>query len=231
MLQSEIGKHLVEVASAILPITGIVLFLHFFVAPMGGEALARFLGGTIMVSTGLLLFLHGVKSGLLPMGEAVGSELPRYGSVALVLATALGLGIVVTMAEPDVRVLALQVDLVSQGEISRNMLVLVVSLGVGVCVCAAVLRIILGFPIAWFFAGGYLLILVLSFFTPDHFVPVAFDAGGVTTGPVTVPFILALGIGIASVLGGRSALSDGFGLIGIASIGPVIGVMILGMLR
>jgi hypothetical protein len=231
MLLRELGKHLSEVASAILPITGIVLFLHVFRRPNGREALVRFLGGALLVSVGLLLFLHGVKAGLLPMGEAVGSELPRYGSVALILAAGLGLGIVVTMAEPDVRVLAHQVDIVSNGEISRNVLVLVVSLGVGVCVCAAALRIILGFPIAWFFAVGYLIILALSYFTPAHFVPVAFDAGGVTTGPVTVPFILALGIGIASVLGGRSAMSDGFGLIGIASIGPVIGVMILGLLR
>ncbi|MEG6551436.1 DUF1538 domain-containing protein [Desulfocurvibacter africanus] len=225
----ELLKHLPEVASAILPITGIVLFLHAFVAPMDGESLARFLGGALFVSVGLLLFLQGVKTGLLPMGETVGAELPRFGSVALILGAALILGIVVTMAEPDVRVLAHQVGIVSSGAIGSGKLVLVVSLGVGACVCAAVLRIILGVPIAWFFAIGYLLIIALSFVTPDQFVPVAFDAGGVTTGPVTVPFILALGIGIASVLGGRSAISDGFGLIGIASIGPVIGIMILGL--
>ncbi|MFW6324587.1 MAG: DUF1538 domain-containing protein [Desulfovibrionales bacterium] len=224
----EFYKHVVEVVSAIFPITGIVLFLHVFIAPMGEEALIRFLCGSVFVSAGMLLFLQGVKTGLLPMGESVGSELPRYGSVVLILSTAFILGTVVTMAEPDVRILALQVEMVSNGEVSRNMLILAVSLGVGICVLAAVLRIILGFPIAWFFAVGYLSILILSFFTPDHFVPVAFDAGGVTTGPVTVPFILALGIGIASVLGGRSAVSDGFGLIGIASIGPVIGVMLLG---
>jgi hypothetical protein len=135
-----------------------------------------------------------------------------------------------TVAEPDVRVLAHHVDFVSEGRIAKSFLILTVALGVGIFVCMAVLRIILGVPISYLLAGGYLMIIVFSFFTTPDFVPIAFDAGGVTTGPVTVPFILALGIGTASVLGGRSSITDGFGLVGLASIGPVLGVMILGML-
>ena len=96
-------------------------------------------------------------------------------------------------------------------------------------VAMAMLRILLGFPIAYLMAAGYIIIIILSFFTPVEFVPVAFDSGGVTTGPMTVPIILALGLGFSSVLAGKSAMSDGFGLIGLASIGPVIGVMVMGM--
>jgi len=137
---------------------------------------------------------------------------------------------VATVAEPDVRVLAHQVDIVSEGQIGKTPLILTVALGIGFFVAMAVLRIILGLPIAYVLGGGYLLVLVLSLFTPPDFVPIAFDAGGVTTGPVTVPFILALGIGTASVLGGKSSIADGFGLVGLASIGPVIGVMLLGLI-
>jgi len=135
----------------------------------------------------------------------------------------------VTVAEPDVRVLALQVDMVSGGQIPGSLLVLTVALGVGIFVALALLRIVLNVPITYLLAGGYGVVIVLSLFTPATFVPVAFDAGGVTTGPMTVPFILAIGLGTASVLRGRSNLADGFGLVGLASIGPIIGMMVLGL--
>jgi hypothetical protein len=190
---------------------------------------ARFLIGALMVMAGLLLFLQGVKIGLLPMGEAVGSELPKRGSIAFLLFFAFLLGFAVTVAEPDVRVLAHQVDFVSHGMVGSNLLIFTVAVGVALFVAMAMLRIVLKVPITWLLAGGYLLILLLSFITPASFVPIAFDAGGVTTGPVTVPFILALGLGTVAVMGGRSSFADGFGLVGLASIGPVIGVMLLGM--
>ncbi len=219
-----------EVLMAVAPIALVVVLLQVSIIHMPSALFARFLIGTVLVMIGFMLFLQGVKIGLLPMGEIMGAELPKRAGLSLLLATAFLLGFVVTIAEPDVRVLAHQVDFVSQGQIGKEPLIITVALGVGVLVCLAMLRIILGIPIAYLLAGGYLAILVLSLFTPPDFVPIAFDAGGVTTGPVTVPFILALGIGTASVLGGRSSLSDGFGLVGIASIGPVLGVMILGII-
>jgi hypothetical protein len=147
----------------------------------------------------------------------------------LVIGIAFLIGFAATIAEPDVMVLTRQVDTVSNGSIAQNVLVYIIGIGVAFFVAMAMVRIILNFPIAYLIAAGYIVIIVLSFFTPARFVPVAFDAGGVTTGPMTVPIILALGLGFSSVLAGRSALSDGFGLIGLASIGPVIGVMVMGM--
>ena len=182
-----------------------------------------------MVITGMVLFLLGVDIGILPMGKALGAELPRRGSLPLIIGIAFLIGFVATIAEPDVIVLTNQVDTVSGGAIAKNILVYIIAVGVAFFVATAMLRILLGFPIAYLMAAGYIIIIILAFFTPAEFVPVAFDAGGVTTGPMTVPIILALGLGFSSVLSGKSAMSEGFGLIGLASIGPVIGVMVMGM--
>ena len=219
-----------ETLQAVLPLAAIVLILQVLVLAMPIAVILRFVLGTVLVLAGLLLFLKGVRIGLLPMGQAIGAELPKKVPFGWLLVLAFILGFAVTVAEPDVRVLAYQVDYVSEGEIARSVLVLSVALGVGISVSLAILRILLGVPIAYVLAAGYAVVLILSFFVPANFLPVAFDAGGVTTGPVTVPFILALGIGVVSVLGGKSAIGDGFGIVGIASIGPVIGVMLLGII-
>lgn len=218
-----------ETLQAVMPLAALVLVFQAAVLSMPAAVIVRFLVGTVMVTTGLFLFLRGVRASLLPIGRAIGAEMPKRVAFGVLLVLAFALGFAATVAEPDVRVLAHQVDIVSAGEIGRGILILAVALGVGVSVSLAMLRIFLGVPIAWILGVGYVAVLVLSFFVPAHFVPVAFDAGGVTTGPVTVPFILALGIGVVSVLGGKSALADGFGIVGIASIGPVVGVMLLGI--
>jgi hypothetical protein len=218
-----------EVATAILPLVLAVVILQFTIVRMPSQLFLQFIIGAIMVIAGMILFLLGVDIGILPMGKALGAELPRRGSLALVIVVAFLIGFAATIAEPDVIVLTNQVDTVSGGTISQNLLVFIIAIGVAFFVAMAMLRILLGFPIAWLMAAGYLIIIILSFFTPPAFVPVAFDSGGVTTGPMTVPIILALGLGFSSVLAGKSALSDGFGLIVLASIGPVIGVMVMGM--
>ncbi|MBM3297062.1 MAG: DUF1538 domain-containing protein [Candidatus Aminicenantes bacterium] len=218
-----------ETLQAVMPLAALVLVFQAAVLSMPAAVIVRFLVGTVMVTAGLFLFLQGVRTSLLPIGRAIGAEMPKRVSFGVLLVLAFALGFAATVAEPDVRVLAYQVDIVSGGEIGRGILILSVALGVGVSVSLAMLRIFLGVPIAWILGVGYVAVLVLSFFVPAHFVPVAFDAGGVTTGPVTVPFILSLGIGVVSVLGGKSALADGFGIVGLASIGPVVGVMLLGI--
>jgi len=229
-VSSKLKDNLLEVVMAVMPITLVVTLLQVLLISLPMALFIRFLMGSLMVMIGLALFLQGVKIGLLPMGEIIGAELPQKASLPIILLTSFVLGFLVTVAEPDVRVLAYQVDLVSEGEIAKDLLIVAVALGVAVFVCMALLRIILGFPIAYLLAIGYAAVLLLSLFTPARFVPIAFDAGGVTTGPVTVPFILALGIGTASVLGGRSSIGDGFGLVGLASIGPILAVMLLGVI-
>jgi len=219
-----------EILYAVLPITVVVIILQFTLIWLPTEVFLQFLIGVVMVSSGLILFLIGVHVGLLPIGEMIGSALPKTGKISLVVLFAFLMGFVVTVAEPDVRVLATQVDIVSQGEISKNLLIIVVALGVAIFVGLAMLRIILSIPITYILVVGYGLIFLLAAFTPPNFVPISFDAGGVTTGPMAVPFILALGVGVARVLGGKTASADGFGLVALASIGPVLAVLLLGVI-
>ncbi|MEB1809202.1 MAG: DUF1538 domain-containing protein [Bacillaceae bacterium] len=219
-----------EVVYAILPITLVIVILQFTLIWLPMEVFFQFLAGVVMVSLGLMLFLLGVHIGLLPVGEMVGSALPKTKKIGLILFFGFLLGFVVTVAEPDVRVLALQIDQVSNGEISRNILVYSVALGVGIFVALAMLRIVFNISIKWLLVGGYGLVFLLAAFTPAHFIPISFDAGGVTTGPMTVPFILALGVGVASVLRGKTSSSDSFGLVALASIGPILAVLLLGVI-
>jgi hypothetical protein len=218
-----------EVLKAMLPLVIVIIIMQFALIKMPIGLFLQFLAGAVMTIAGMLLFLLGIEVGILPMGSAVGAELPRRRSLLLVVAIAFLIGFAATIAEPDVIVLTGQIDRVSQGGISDNILIYVIGIGIAFFVTLAMLRIVLGFRMAYLLAAGYLVVIVLSFFTPAEFVPVAFDAGGVTTGPMTVPIILSLGIGFSSVLAGRSAISDGFGLIGLASVGPIIAVMIMGI--
>ncbi|MGA8942425.1 MAG: DUF1538 domain-containing protein [Thermoactinomyces sp.] len=219
-----------EVIMAILPMTALIFILQYTVIWLPTEVFLQFLIGVVMVGLGLFLFLIGVDIGLTPVGEMIGSALSRLGKIGLVVLFSVILGIATTIAEPDVIVLASQVDMVTDGAIPKSILILTVALGVGIFVGLAILRILLDIPITYLIIGGYSLIFVLSFFAPTEFVPVSLDSGGVTTGPMTVPFILALGVGVASVLGGKSASTDGFGLVALASIGPVISVLLLGVI-
>lgn len=219
-----------EILQAIMPIAVLVIVLQLIFFDRPGPLIAQFMVGLVMVSAGLGLFLLGVKVGLLPLGEIIGSELPQLGSFTLLLIFTMFIGIAVTVAEPDVRVLAHQVDQVSGGEISKRMLVTFVAIGVGLFMAIAVARVVLGIPMSYLLVAGYAAIFALSAFVPPHFVPISFDSGGVTTGPMTVPFILALGVGLTSVLGGKSSLADSFGFVALASIGPVIAVMLLGVI-
>jgi hypothetical protein len=224
----DIRETIHEVFYAILPLTVVVLVLQFTFIWLSMEMLLQFLVGVVLVSAGLILFLWGVQVALLPIGELIGACLPRLGKAWLVVFFGVLLGFAATVAEPDVRVLAMQVDQVSGGEISKNFLIYTVAAGVAFFVGLAMLRIILSIPISYLLVASYGLVFLLAAFTPAHFVPVSFDAGGVTTGPMTVPFILALGVGVASVLGGKTASADGFGLVALASIGPILAVMLLG---
>lgn len=224
----EIGK---EILQAVIPVAVFVIIIQLILFEEPLLVIAQFLVGVLFVTLGLGLFLLGVKVGLLPLGEIIGSELPQKGTFVTILLAVLFLGIAITVAEPDVRILAHQIDLVSGGEISKNILINFVALGVGIFMVIAVARVFLGIKIKYILIAGYTIIFVLSLFIPPHYVPISFDAGGVTTGPMTVPFILALGVGLTSVLGGgKSTMSDSFGYVALASIGPVLAVMLLGVI-
>ncbi len=220
-----------EVAKAITPLIVIVCILQWTLVKAPTALFIQFLIGSFMTTVGMMLFLMGIDTGILPMGRTIGAELPKKGSVLLIMAVAFAFGFATTVAEPDVLVLSKQVDLIAQGAISGNSVLYVIAVGVGISVAMGMLRIVLGIRMAYLLTTAYTIILILSFFAPAEFVPLAYDSGSVTTGALTAPVVIALALGLSSVLAGRSAVSDGFGLLGFASIGPIIAVMILGLLR
>ena len=229
-MQDDLKETTWQIFQGIMPVALLVLILQFTILGMPLETVGKFLVGAVMVTAGLSLFLVGLKISIIPMGEAIGSELPQIGHIVVILFWAFFLGFSATLAEPPVRVLASYVEIASAGELAGNMIIIVTALGIGLFIAMAILRIALQVPITYIFVGGYTLILVLSFFTSPEFVPVSFDASGATTGPVTVPVILSLGVGVTSVLGGKSSVQEGFGLVGIASMGPILALMLMGVI-
>lgn len=218
-----------ETLMATLPIISVVLAMQIFVLRSPIEDVLLFIGTAIMVVVGFTLFLVGVRWGMLPIGEAVGAEMPQQGSLPFVIVVMFTLSFLVTIAEPDVRVLASLVESVSAGMLDRTQFIFVIGFGVAFFMVVSALRTLYGVSIKKLLAVGYSIVIALSFITPAEFLAVSFDAGGVTTGPMTVPIILSLGVGISAVLSGRRDLSNTFGFIGLASIGPIIGVMLMGV--
>lgn len=219
-----------ETAFSVLPVMAIVILLGLTVAPLGTTLLVNFAFGGILLIVGLTLFLVGVDIGILPIGERSGAALTAKKNLPLLLIAAFVIGLMVTIAEPDVQVLAGQIQSVS-ASINKWMLVIMIAIGVGLFVTLGLLRTVLSWKLKWVFIISYILVFALAFICPDEFQGVAFDSGGATTGPMTVPFIMALGVGVAAV---RSTSSkngdDSFGLTGIASIGPIAAVCIYGLI-
>ncbi len=224
----DLKKEFLEVFQAVLPVSLLIVLLQVTLVRMPLADFVQFLLSAALAIVGLALFLYGVKLGLLPLGEMLGSELPGRG-VTVLLVFGFMLGFVVTVAEPDVRIFTSQVSQASDGFVSQNVLIYSISLGVGISVLLAILRTLFNLQLAHVLLPCYALVFALSYFVPRDYFPIAFDGGAVTTGPITVPFLLALYVGVVSVLAGRSEVSQGFGLVAIASIGPILAVMLLGV--
>ena len=219
-LQEKISESL----SSVLPITAIVLVLSISIAPLTPGALILFLFGAILLVAGLGLFTLGVDISMLPMGEGVGVELAKRKHLAIPLLVCFVLGVVITIAEPDLQVLAHQIR-----SIPNMVLILSVALGVGAALMVAMLRVRLKIRLSHVLLVCYAAVFILAFLTPDSFLSVAFDSGGVTTGPITVPFIMALGVGMASMRNDKNSGSDSFGFVSLGSVGPILAVMLLGV--
>lgn len=227
---SILREKLVEVLKAVGPLVGIACLLQLALVGGTTAAFVQFLLGSVLVVAGMVLLFMGVDLGILPMGRFIGAELPKKGSVALIVAVTFALGFAITVAEPDVLVLAQQVEGASQGAMSGHVVLYVIALGMAVFLAAAMARIVFGFPIKQLLAATFSLMLVLSLLTSPDLVPLAYDAGSVTTGVLTTPVVIALAGGLSAVLAGRSAMADGFGLLGFASIGPIIAILLMGFL-
>lgn len=214
-----------EALRAVLPIIGIVLLLCFGMAPISPSILLCFLIGAALLLVGMMFFTLGAEVAMTPMGERIGTSLTKSRKLWLVVGISFLLGAIITISEPDLQVLAQQVPAVP-----NMILILSVACGVGVFLVMSFLRMLFGIPLPPLLLIFYFIIFVLAFFVPEDFLGVAFDSGGVTTGPMTVPFIMALGIGISSIRSDRHAADDSFGLVALCSIGPILAVMILSMI-
>ena len=214
-----------EAVRAVLPIVCIVLLLSFTIAPISPSILLCFLMGAALLLVGMMLFSAGAEIAMTPMGERVGTAMTRTKKLGIVVVLSFLLGLIITISEPDLQVLAEQVP-----SVPNIILILSVACGVGVFLVVALLRMLFSIALPPLLVGCYTLVFVLSFFVPREFLAVAFDSGGVTTGPMTVPFIMSLGVGISAIRSDRHAADDSFGLVALSSVGPILAVMILGMI-
>ena len=221
----KLKEKLWEALRAVLPIVGIVLALCFSVAPISPSILLCFLLGAVMIVLGMMFFTLGAQASMTPMGERVGTAVTRSRRLPVIIGMGFLLGFLITISEPDLQVLAGQVPAVPS-----MTLILAVAAGVGAFLVLALLRMLLGIPLSPVLVFSYAVVFVLALFVPRDFLAVAFDSGGVTTGPMTVPFIMALGVGISAIRSDRHAADDSFGLVALCSIGPILAVLILGMI-
>ncbi len=223
-------KSFQDVLTAIVPMTLFIILLTFIFAPLSFETLMTFLLGAGMMILGMTLFLFGADHSMMEVGDLVGKFFVKKKKLSLLIVLGFSIGFVITVAEPSLQVLAQQVFDISNGNISRLLLLSTVSVGTGVFLVGALLRAVFRWSYYQLMLVGYLITFGLSFFTAKEFMPIAFDAGGVTTGPITVPFILAVAVGLTSMTKQRKNENDSFGMVGIASLGPILTVMILGVI-
>lgn len=220
-----------EVLMAVLPITIIVAVLNYTLTPLAPHIFLRFLAGAVFIVVGLSIFLLGVDIGITPIGNQMGASIARTNKLWIVVIAGLVLGFAISVAEPDLHILAQQVENITSANIEKITLVLVVSLGIALMLCLGFLRIVLNLALNRILTVLYLLVFVLAYFTPTEFLAISFDASGATTGAVTVPFILALAVGVSALKKDSKASEiDSFGMVAIASAGAIIAVMIMGIL-
>lgn len=220
-----------EVLYSVLPITAIVVLLHFTLTPLEPQFLFRFLIGAAMVLVGLSIFLFGVDIGITPIGNVLGEGIAKSNRIWMVVISGLILGFFISVAEPDLHILASQVSAVTGNLVSKTDIVVVVSIGIAALLALGLWRTIFGFPLYKLLTILYVLIFGLSLFTSQEFLAISFDASGATTGALTVPFILALAIGVSAMKkDSKASEKDSFGLVAVASTGAIISVMIVSIL-
>lgn len=220
-----LGEKVREALASVLPITIIVLILCFTVVPVPTDILLAFLMGAVLLIVGMGFFTLGADTAMTPIGERVGAAITKSRKLWVVVTIGFLIGVIVTVSEPDLQVLANQVP-----GVPNAILVGAVAVGVGAFLVIAMLRILFKIPLNRMLIIFYIMVFALSFFIPEDFLAVAFDSGGVTTGPMTVPFIMALGLGVSSIRSDENAAQDSFGLVALCSVGPILAVMVLALI-
>lgn len=221
-----------EVLASVLPITIIVILLNFTLTPLPHHMLIKFLIGSSLIIAGLTIFLAGVDIGVTPIGVHMGSSIAKSNRILIVAISGLVLGFTISIAEPDLHILADQVKFVTSGVISKESIVIVVSIGIAVMIAIGLLRIVFNKGLNVLLAVIYGIILILALFTSKEFLAISFDASGATTGALTVPFMLALAAGVSKLKKNHdSSEEDSFGLVAIASSGAIIAVMAMNIIK
>lgn len=213
-----------ESLASVLPITSIVLILSVVMFPLEIGAVALFLAGAVLLITGMGFFQLGAEMSMTPLGQGIGGQLVKNRKLPMIIAGCFLMGALITISEPDLQVLANQV-----ASIPNRVLVLTVAAGVGIFLVIAVLRILFKVSLSRLLTILYIALCFVALAAPSEFLAVAFDSGGVTTGPMTVPFIMALGVGLSASRGDKEGTSDSFGLVALSSIGPILMVLLLGI--
>lgn len=219
----KLKEKMLESLAAVLPITGIVMVLSIFLVPLNVGTVVMFFVGAVMLTLGMGMFQLGAEIAMSPLGEGIGVQVSKSKSVLMMIVVSFLMGVLITIAEPDLQVLSNQVP-----SIPNAVLIWTVAIGVGIFLAIAVLRIVWKIDLSKLLMIFYAALLLVSFFVPKEFLSVAFDSGGVTTGPMTVPFIMAMGVGLSSIRSDKDASSDSFGLVALSSIGPILAVIVLG---
>jgi len=217
-----LNKKLIESLQAVCPIMLLVLLLAFIFVPVPAGTMLAYLFGGVMLILGMMFFNLGAELSMETMGEQLGAKITKTKKLYIILPLAFLLGLLITISEPDLQVLANQV-----ASIPSTALIFTIAIGVGLFLVCAFLRMVLRISLQTMLIISYGILIILSFFVPKDFLAVAYDAGGVTTGPMTVPFIMSFGVGIAAIRSDSKAADDSFGLVALCSVGPILAVMIL----
>jgi len=219
-----------EVTLALSPVIILFALAQIFVLKLPRKKLLRIFQGSVYAFIGLVLFLQGVNIGFMPVGEMMGSILASFAYNWILIPLGFVLGFAAVMAEPAVQVLTEEIERVSGGSINKRAILIALCLGVGLSVALAMAKILIGIPLWYFVLPGYVLAFILSRFVNPSFIAIAFDSGGVATGPMTVTFILSMTVGVAAVLEGRNPLLDGFGTVALVAMMPILTILLLGFL-
>ncbi len=237
----QFAHNLTDSAKDLAPIVLVIAFFQIIVIQQPIPNIDNIIIGAGFVLIGLTLFIHGLKLGLFPIGEVLAFSFVKKGSIAWLLVFSFALGFGATIAEPDLIVMANEAAKVAQfgGIITSDVeldhyaqtLRYTVAIAVGLSVVIGVIKILKGWPIQYLIISGYLMVMLVTLLAPNFIIGIAYDAGGVTTGPITVPLLTALGVGLSSSIRARNPLIDGFGMIAIASLLPIIAVMLFGIFQ
>lgn len=222
---------IIESLTSILPIALIIIVLSMTFTPLGSGTFVLFMVGVVLLILGLGCFTLGADMSMLVIGEKIGSAMTHSRKIWLIALLSFVIGIIVTIAEPDLQILAEQVPAVAEKvpQLGNYLLIITVAVGVGIFLTVAMLRIVLRIRLSLLLILFYVAAFILSIFVSDEFWAVSFDSGGVTTGPMTVPFIMSLGVGVASIRSDKNGQDDSFGLVALSSVGPIVAVLTLGI--